>query len=506
MNLSRLTKRESALPLLLFVITVLSRLPFTSMMLYTMDSAQYALALDNFDVVAHQPHPPGYFLYVMAGRLFHIFIPDPNFALIALNITCSALAVVVIHDLGKRMGGSKCGLLAALFAITSPNFWFHGEVALNYAVEAFLSAAVALLCWRIIHKEDHLVWALAIFMAITGGVRQSTAVFLLPLCILSMRKLPVSRNVSAAILCILSTLAWVVPMLFMTGVDAYIKAFKELMQFGCAYSNGLEGIIFFIRIIHTTITLSIGAGTVVIGFALYHVLRNRRIKNLYNADTYFMVVWVAPALFFYTMIANHPGVPGYVLIILPSIVILLAMSVLYLGREFSSLTSENSTTGILTCIVLAVNIATFTFLNTPVSARAIRDHDKNLQSLVESLRGATDKDSALFIRGYIYYSLWHLAIYLPDRTIYNVDASRDKQGKARQGFYYYDGKIRISDNILLPANIQKYSSISMYNDYKSLHTKCGGTINSVAGEIFITAGPIENIYCMYPELSQTMQR
>lgn len=231
MKLSSITKNEFALPFILFIVTILSRLPFTSKMLLTMDTAQYALALDNFDVVAHQPHPPGYFLYVMAGRLFHLFIPDPNTALIALSITCSTLAVVVIHDLGKRMGGAKCGLIAALFAITSPNFWFHGEVALNYAVEVFLSATVALLCWRIIHEEDHLVWALAIFMAITAGVRQSTAVFLLPLCIFAIRKLTATRYISAATLCILATLAWVVPMLFITGVDTYFTALRELLQF-----------------------------------------------------------------------------------------------------------------------------------------------------------------------------------------------------------------------------------------------------------------------------------
>jgi hypothetical protein len=504
LNIFSLTKKESGLPLLLFVVTVLSRLPFTSRMLFTMDSAQYARALDNFDVVAHQPHPPGYFLYVMAGRLFHLFIPDPNLALIALSITCSALAVVVIHDLGKRMGGATTGLLAALFAITSPNFWFHGEVALNYAVEVFLSATVALLCWRIIHEEDHLVWILAIFLAITGGVRQSSAVFLFPLCIFSMRKLSASRYVNAAILYILATLAWVVPMLLMAGVDAYFNAFRELLRFtvagGSVFSKGLERFILYTSYTHTAITLSIGAGVVIMGLAMYHVLRNHRIKNLYNGDTLFLIAWGAPALFFFTMIANHPGVPGFIMILLPPLVILLAMSVRYLGREFP-LTNGNNTTGIFACIVLSVNIVIFTLLHTPVSARSIRNHDKNLQSLVETLRGATDKNSALFIIGYVDYSLWHLATYLPDRTICNVDTRRDKQGKVRQVFYCHDGKIRTADRILLAANIKKYISISLDND-KSLSAKCGSTISSVAGEIFITTGPIKYINCVYPELTQ----
>jgi len=508
MKLSSITKNEFALPFILFIVTILSRLPFTSKMLLTMDTAQYALALDNFDVVAHQPHPPGYFLYVMAGRLFHLFIPDPNTALIALSITCSALAVVVIHDLGKRMGGAKCGLIAALFAITSPNFWFHGEVALNYAVEVFLSATVALLCWRIIHEEDHLVWALAIFMAITAGVRQSTAVFLLPLCIFAIRKLTATRYVSATILCILATLAWVVPMLRITGVYTYFKALRELLQSTVGrvsvFSNVLERVAFCVSCTYTQVALSIGAGVAVICLvALYHVFRNRRINNLYYGNTLFMMFWVAPALFFFTMIGNHPSVPGFIMILLPPLVIMLAISILYLGSEIS-LTSQRNTIGILTFFLLSMNILMFVFANTPVSARSIKNHDETLQVLVKTIRESTDSDSALFINNYVYLSLWHLASYFPERTIYQVDASKDNQGKVHQVFYNHEGRIKTAENMVLPANIRKYTSISLDDD-KSLSAKCGSTLSSVADVIFIATGSIENLNCVYPKLDKKIK-
>ena len=35
------------------------------------DSAQYAAAVGHFDVAHGQPQPPGYWLYVVAGRLIH---------------------------------------------------------------------------------------------------------------------------------------------------------------------------------------------------------------------------------------------------------------------------------------------------------------------------------------------------------------------------------------------------------------------------------------------------
>ena len=51
----------------LSLLTVLSRLPYRARMLYNWDAVQFALALGEYDVVKHQPHPPGYILYVALG-------------------------------------------------------------------------------------------------------------------------------------------------------------------------------------------------------------------------------------------------------------------------------------------------------------------------------------------------------------------------------------------------------------------------------------------------------
>jgi hypothetical protein len=45
------------------------------------DSVNFALALDDFDVTKHQPHPPGYPIYVAAGKLVHLVIGDHAAAL-----------------------------------------------------------------------------------------------------------------------------------------------------------------------------------------------------------------------------------------------------------------------------------------------------------------------------------------------------------------------------------------------------------------------------------------
>ena len=53
----------------LVALTVALRLPFMTQTLYAFDSANYALAVrDFYNVAFHQPHPPGYPLYVFFAR------------------------------------------------------------------------------------------------------------------------------------------------------------------------------------------------------------------------------------------------------------------------------------------------------------------------------------------------------------------------------------------------------------------------------------------------------
>ena len=53
----------------LAVLTLVTRWPYRLRLLPTWDAIQFALALGEYDVVRHQPHPPGYILYVALGRL-----------------------------------------------------------------------------------------------------------------------------------------------------------------------------------------------------------------------------------------------------------------------------------------------------------------------------------------------------------------------------------------------------------------------------------------------------
>src|SRR3990170_2181198 len=71
------TRHDLVLALSLSALTLLSRWPYRARMLYNWDAVQFALALKEYDVAKHQPHPPGYILYVGLGRLLNSFLHAP---------------------------------------------------------------------------------------------------------------------------------------------------------------------------------------------------------------------------------------------------------------------------------------------------------------------------------------------------------------------------------------------------------------------------------------------
>ena len=82
----------------LSILTVLSRWPYRARMLYNWDAVQFALALGEYDVVKHQPHPPGYILYVALGAAGQRLDRRPGAAYVTL-----AIAVQRADDLRRLL-------------------------------------------------------------------------------------------------------------------------------------------------------------------------------------------------------------------------------------------------------------------------------------------------------------------------------------------------------------------------------------------------------------------
>src|SRR5262245_32419683 len=170
-----------ALALLLAGITAASRVPFRARLLPTWDTVQFALALHEYDVVKHQPHPPGYILFVALGRLAALATGDATLALTWLAVLASALTVLLVYRLAWMLHDRATAVVAAVGLAASPLFWSYGEVGLSYTMEAALATGVAMLVWPMLGGRAAFAGWSALALGLAGGVRQSVLVLLFPL-------------------------------------------------------------------------------------------------------------------------------------------------------------------------------------------------------------------------------------------------------------------------------------------------------------------------------------
>src|ERR1700749_2372903 len=98
----------------------LSRWVFRSHFLYDLDSVNFALAIKRFDPRVHQPHPPGYFLYVCLGRVANFLVHDANLAFVLISVLASIASALLIYTLAREWFGDDAATFAGLLFLVSP--------------------------------------------------------------------------------------------------------------------------------------------------------------------------------------------------------------------------------------------------------------------------------------------------------------------------------------------------------------------------------------------------
>jgi hypothetical protein len=455
---------DLAVALGLAVVTLLSRWPYRARMLYNWDAVQFALALHEFDIAKHQPHPPGYLLYVALGRLLNASLGDPTLAYVALAMLFSAGTTFVLYWLARRLFDRATALIAASLLAVSPLFWFYGSVGLTYAGEAFAASVVAWFAYGALTGHvSSLYWG-ALALGLTGGMRQSVLVLLLPLwfgsALLGIRS---RRRVAIASAILLATvLAWLLPMVWLTGGPAaYIGASTQLygsvLLPTSVLGGSLEITLAQARYLLESTLVGLGPlGLVALALPAYA----RRMG--WSRPEWFLLGWMVPPIVFYMLI--HFGQAGYVLTFLPALVILLSRVLAWVVAAGSErLRRPNWRWALTTATLLPLVLINTGFF---VSARpmprefdnrggdgwvwrardefhdwimsrtaaALREHEAVIRTYVETIRAVYDpSDTALVTelgnpRSYPW--LRHAMFYMPEYPTYQVQV-----GAMPLGFY-----------------------------------------------------------------------
>jgi len=324
----------------LVLTTVLTRIPFMTHTLYAFDSANYALAVrDFYNVAFHQPHPPGYPLYVFVARVINLLVNDANRALIVEGILWSAVGVGCITVLARSMFGRTVGLLSGLLLVGTVGFWGYGEVAYPYVALAGETAALGLLAHAVLRGRRNLVLAFAVVWAISLGVRWDGAIFCLPLGLWALWAVGWRLRGLAASSAIAIVVAFAVPMIVLTGgLDVYRQAIADYLRVwspqsayvvGDFASGGDTQAGYNLNFLVNYLRQMLGVGLLLV---LY--LFGRRFAPAVLAADYrsrFLAVWTVPPLLVYVF--AHLGEPGYVLSLAPQAAILIALSITDLRDE-----------------------------------------------------------------------------------------------------------------------------------------------------------------------------
>ncbi len=104
-----------------------AHLPFLPASLEDLDSINFALGLRHFDVARHQPHPPGYPVYIAIGKIARAAVPTEVKALSVVSGVTGALGVFALFALFRKIdpGWPRLWSMAAAFVtVTSPLYWF----------------------------------------------------------------------------------------------------------------------------------------------------------------------------------------------------------------------------------------------------------------------------------------------------------------------------------------------------------------------------------------------
>jgi len=316
--------------LALFVVTILTRLPFQSQYLYHWDSVNMAFGIDHFDVLNGAPQFPGYIVYIALAQALNSITNDHQTTMLIISIISSGLAVVAMFYLGREMFNPMTGLIAALFIMTSPLVWFYGEIALPHTMDLFCIIFSVWLLYRIM-EGDHR-WSLliftAVFLALVGGFRQQDLLFLGPLILFAIYRIGLIKFVAFGITGVLISLAWFVPLLqlsggfqtYMDGSDKFTADFWNTTSL--LRGAGMTGL--RRNLISKLIPYTLYAWGLAALPALYwlpEIFKNWR-SGLKNRKFWFLALWVTPTLAFYIII--HMGQQGLVFVFLPAFMLLSA--------------------------------------------------------------------------------------------------------------------------------------------------------------------------------------
>ncbi|EKD49492.1 MAG: hypothetical protein ACD_63C00125G0010 [uncultured bacterium] len=426
----RSTRVSFIFAVFLFFLTVFTRLPFATKYLFVWDAGTVALGTRHYDIALHQPHPPGYVLYVLFAKLLNYIFGDVNDALVGVSILAAAGAAVFLYLLGKEMYGERVGIIASLFLIFGKIFWAYSEIAVGYTVQCFFAVLVIYLGYRFLKNRPrkYYLYLGSIALAVAGGFRQDLIFFLLPFWIFLTYKFAKDHFWKVWILIAAICFVWFLGMVFWTGgLREYFGALFTQIGYVSGFSVGGRGLLGLVDNYRQGLLFlddAIKGFSLVIFFAGY-LFFPKKIAG--DVRLKILLFWILPSAIFYIFV--HIGERGYLLTFVPALLVVLAQGLVWFADELRDIFRFNVISSIF-LVIISVLIITYNgyfFIGTKefLSASFLKSQENYIAWEIDHIRAA-DPARVNFIDEENFKQLHY---YLPQYGIYSKSEQVPNDGR-----------------------------------------------------------------------------
>lgn len=225
----------------LALIFVAAHLPFLPPGLEDIDSVNFALGVRDFDVARHQPHPPGYPVYIALSKVSAAAFraAGSSRAVVAglsvWSVAAGAALVLLLFALFRALDGDdRRAWWGMAIAVACPLFWFTALRPLSDMTGLAAAVGAQALALRVITgraagRDGVFLIACAFAAGVAAGIRAQTVLLTAPLLaaalLLPRPTLTVRHRAGAVLAACAGVLLWAVPLLAASGgLDGYLAA------------------------------------------------------------------------------------------------------------------------------------------------------------------------------------------------------------------------------------------------------------------------------------------
>ncbi|MFZ5364628.1 MAG: hypothetical protein ACOZBH_00275 [Patescibacteria group bacterium] len=327
----------------MFFIFFVSTVFFSSHYLTNWDAGQFALGTKNFDIGAHQPHPPGYFLYVYGAKALNFIFPNINTCFLIINFIAGALAIYFFYKLIFLISeNQKISFFIGLLLTANPAFWYYHNIANTYVFEILAVCLAAFFTYKTILGDKNAFLFNAGAIALIMGFRPSIILLAAPLLLINiifskqkLKNLLLGAMIFAAVFA-----AWFIPFASIAGFHNILSATKSQASLSAGAFSKKSQLIFMAK----SLLFCLNAAVIFFPFLI-----KQNIKFIAEKKLFYFLIPPAFLILFYSVV--HFGEVGYGLGVIP---IFLLFSILPISRMMEKLKDR-----LLIYLVLAAQVCIF---------------------------------------------------------------------------------------------------------------------------------------------------